>query len=479
MSSPRSVPVARSQTVKTSPSYASRTDYRQPSAARSVPSQRNATGPTRYQQSPTRTESFTREPIRRGDRQTSVTPRKSGPGSTGSSPYGSRSFGDRNWTDSGGQYPSGGRPGYGDGDGHHGGGGGPGYDYNDGHHRHPYHHHGHYPGYGYPYHHRYPYYYPYYHRYGYYRPYGYYPPYSYYYPYFYPTFSFGLSWGSPYYYDSYYASPSVVYAEPTTIVETVPAYTSGTTYYADAPAYVDSDTAYVATTPVVEGESTTTVERQYMQPGQASTSISLPSQSNTSASQRTAPPAEQQQAPAKEPDPRVLAAVGKGNEHFGAGRYEDARRSYGEAMLIDTKDGVAKLLFGVARFAEADYASSATTIREALDATPDLIWYPFNIKALYRNESRFQEHVATLARHVDSQPGDTPAQFLLGYMWYASGDAMSAKTIFSSLSTNNPSDDLFMALRDAATQAQEAMSKQQSQGQTRTTPPAQPPPAKP
>jgi hypothetical protein len=92
------------------------------------------------------------------------------------------------------------------------------------------------------------------------------------------------------------------------------------------------------------------------------------------------------------------------------------------------------------------------------------------VKALYRNEAKFQEHVAVLARFAEAQPGNKDIQFLLGYMWYASGDAVSAKTMFSSLAINNPSEELYKALRDASTQALESMSKKPAQAPAQGTP---------
>jgi tetratricopeptide (TPR) repeat protein len=327
------------------------------------------------------------------------------------------------------------------------------------HHSHRHGHHGYHSRYHHPHSHRYPYY----HRYGYYRPYYYRPSYVHYYPYFVPTFGFGLGlsyWSTPAYYESYYATPTVVYTQPATVVETTPVY-GGTTWYAETPTYVDSGTSYVETTPTVETRASGTyMEGQYI----AAPDAPATAQPRTATAPAATPPPAEPTAPPREPDPRVLAAVGQGNEHFGAGRYADARRSYGEAMAADATDGVAMLMYGLASFAESDYAAAAGSVRQGLDATPDLIWYPFNVKALYRNDGRFQEHVAALARFVDSQPGNVDAQFLLGYMWYASGDAVSARTMFGGLSASHPSDELFMALRDASTQAVQAMSQQPAQG---------------
>ena len=382
---------------------------------------------------------MTRSPLNRAapDSGTNLTPRKTGPGDS----FGSRSMGDRQWPDSqrrgdwnGGDGSWNGRPGgdrwYGD------------RDYGR------YHHHHH----GYPYHR-----YPYYGRYGCYRPYYCPPYYGSWYPWFVPTFSFGFGWGWDYpgyyssYYPYYYSSPTVLYTEPA-VVETVPVY-GGTTYTEPSTVYyADPGTTYVETAPAAPpaGSSTTYVERSA--PGATTTAPSPPPASQS-----------EQARPVKEPDPRVIKAVTEGNEHFAAGRYPEAGKAYADAIAIDNTDGVARLLLGLTTFAQGDFATAAATMRQALDATPDLIWYPFNIKALYRDQTHFQEHLAALARHVDANPSDQEAQFLLGYMWYASGDAQNAKVIFGTLSVNNSSEQLYMALRDASAKAFEALSKQPQQ----------------
>lgn len=394
---------------------------------------------------------MSRTPLNRVDPNTAsrVTPRKSEPANNYPS---TNTLGNRNWPQS--NYRGGYNNNYNRYPNQHGADRWP----NNG----PYwgHNHDHYPAYRYPYYHRYPYY----NRYGCYQPY-YTPWYAYGYPYFAPTFGFGIGFGYGYGYGStywgsywgtptYYAEPTVVYTEPSTVIYTQPAQT----YYPDSgTVYIDQQQA--APPSADSGTTGYVAPQQYAAP-------SAPSAPPPAAAPSTASQPAQQQAPAKEPDKRVLAAVGQGNEHFSSGRFAEARKSYGEAAAIDPTDGVAKLLYGLAGFAEGDFASASTSVRQALDATPDLIWYPFNVKALYRNDAKFQEHVDALARQANLEPGNTEYQFLLGYMWYASGDAANAKTIFAGLALNHASDELFMALRDASSQALESLSKQPASSAT-------------
>lgn len=399
-------------------------------------------------------------------------PRKGGPGAATNQGLGNRpGFGSnqqRGW----GQRPV--DPGYSQGRPDYGRPGYPGY--NHGRYRPPYYG-GYYPRYGYGFGGCYPYYnrYPYYHRYGCYSPY-YRPYYSSYYPWFYPTFSLGIGyWGTP----TYVYEPTVVYAEPT-VIETVPSY--GSTYYSEPTTTyyqgADPDTAYIEAQPYAGGSATgTTYVDQQPYAAQQRTVVEAPAPAPAYSAPTTAPsapsqpsePSEPQGSAPPPPDPKLIAAVSQGNEHFAAGRYADARRSYEDAMLIDNKDGVPRLLSALTSFAEGDYPGAALATRVAIESTPDLVYYPFNIKALYKDGSKFQEHIAALARHVDSQPSNQDAQFLLGYMWYSSGDAQNAKNVFSVLASTNSGNELYAALRDASSAALESLSQPTQQRATTST----------
>jgi Flp pilus assembly protein TadD len=152
----------------------------------------------------------------------------------------------------------------------------------------------------------------------------------------------------------------------------------------------------------------------------------------------------------------VLAAVGEGNSAFAAGRYGDARRAYVRAVLFDENDGTAKLLYGLATFAEGDFGVAATALRRALATTPDLIDYPFNIVALYGNGAGFNEQLSALARYIGANPEDREAILLLAYLRYASGEAAEAQVMFGALADADPTDSLVVFLRDAATRAMQA-----------------------
>jgi len=255
--------------------------------------------------------------------------------------------------------------------------------------------------------------------------------------------------GSRGYYGSCYR-PLYLYSYPFFVPTYGYAYSNAgfVTYYPDSLAGYDYAPTYTAST--------------YAQPGPAY--VSQPATSHASDAEMAAGdaysvPTQAQpsvETAARQSDPMVLAAVRDGNSAFAVGRYDDARRAYVRAVLLDEKDGAAKLLYGLASFAEGDYAVAATALRRALVATPDLIDYPFNIVALYGSDARFNEQLNALSRHIGSNPEDREALLLLGYLQYASGGAAESQVVFGAIADADPTDDLAVFLRDAAIRAAQA-----------------------
>lgn len=154
-----------------------------------------------------------------------------------------------------------------------------------------------------------------------------------------------------------------------------------------------------------------------------------------------------------QPDPMVVAAIQEGNAAFSGGRNSDARRSYVRAVLLDEKDGVAKLLYALASLAEGDVSVGSTALHRALVTNPDLIEYPFNIAAMYRSPDRFADQLVILTKHIGSHPEDRDAVLMLSYLHYASGGAEQARVLLGAMVDADPNDELALLLRDAADRA--------------------------
>lgn len=262
------------------------------------------------------------------------------------------------------------------------------------------------------------------------------PTYLYAYPYFVPTYGYGFGSSG---YISYYPDAATRYDD-------APTYTDSA-YSGPSQSYVNGPSAGYAPGP----------------PANSGGAYAIPSQ-----------PQVQSESTTRQPDPVVLAAVGEGNDAFAAGRFGDARRAYIRAVLLDENDGTAKLLYGLATFAEGDFGVAATAVRRALATTPDLIDYPFNIVALYGDEVRFNEQMDALTRHVGANPENRNAVLLLGYLQFASGGAAEAQVVFAALADADPTDSLVVFLRDAATRTMQGSRTQPTQAPSPEQPAAPP-----
>ncbi|MFQ5591757.1 MAG: tetratricopeptide repeat protein [Phycisphaerae bacterium] len=135
---------------------------------------------------------------------------------------------------------------------------------------------------------------------------------------------------------------------------------------------------------------------------------------------------------------------------FAAGRYDEARYLYMRAVLADDGDGYAKLFYGLANFAAGEYGAAATAVRRALEAIPDLIDDPIDLRALYPDESVLTMQLGQLGELVQANPGDREARFLLGYLYYATAKPQEALQLLQSAADGDPDDALAAFVRDAA-----------------------------
>jgi len=152
---------------------------------------------------------------------------------------------------------------------------------------------------------------------------------------------------------------------------------------------------------------------------------------------------EQEVAAPYEPlDEAPHTVVQKGTAAFMSGDYEAARRFFIEAVMADERDGYAKLLYAFALFAEGDHALSALTVRRALLTSDVLVYQPPDLRTLYPEPEAFREHLSALIVHLEHQPKDHGARFLLGYVYYATGRPEEASEAFHKVSQANEDDEL-------------------------------------
>lgn len=213
---------------------------------------------------------------------------------------------------------------------------------------------------------------------------------------------------------------------------------------------------YDETTYVVETEATEPAEFEAVEeaPYAAAQEVQRPSAQSHGSGGASAPPVAVQD-PITE-DQGWGPILGEGNLAFSEGRYEDARRVYVRAMLIDERDGYAKMLYAWANFALGDYQLAATAIRRALLTSPDLVRYPIDIRLHYRDLVALEGQVGALQAHVAANPSDREAGLLLGYLFYSIGDLPRGMAAFNDLAAGDATDPTVTALREAAATAAKA-----------------------
>lgn len=146
--------------------------------------------------------------------------------------------------------------------------------------------------------------------------------------------------------------------------------------------------------------------------------------------------------------------VEKGNEAMRAGRYEEARGWHARAMLADEQDGFAKLFYAMSNLGLGQFDVAASAMRRALMDAPELIDYPIDLRTVYEDASVMTKQMQDLIRVRSERGSDAELTFLLGYLYYATGDPQSAVSTLSDLATGDSTDTLAGLVRDAAIRVQ-------------------------
>lgn len=318
----------------------------------------------------------------------------------------------------------------------------------------------------YPYAATYPYRYPYYPRSVYRYPYygSHYRPiypwrsgYGYYFGYGRDNYYFGLGYGGTYYpscgYWPYRHSYVSVYYDAPVIYRYHDVYTYRDVDYVDstaynAPTYVpeNSGTSYGTTTePVYDGAST---ERAVEAGGVSS---EIPIEWTYDPPDGVGPPLDW--AGVRTPLPGEPSVVDDGLRAFHANDFETARNAFVRAILLDERDAYAKFLYGLASFAQGDYAVAAVSWRRAALADELFVERPPDVRVLYDDAHVFEAQLDELSRVALDRLHDSEVRFALAYLFYATGQPRIASELFRRLADADPADTLARSLADASAQA--------------------------
>jgi thioredoxin-like negative regulator of GroEL len=134
-----------------------------------------------------------------------------------------------------------------------------------------------------------------------------------------------------------------------------------------------------------------------------------------------------------------------GNVHRAAERYQQAVRA--DANLAAPHVGLAQVAISRGQYAEA-----ASEFGLALEAQPNLLTRAPDVQALYGEPGDFARMISRIESHLQANPTDRDAWFVLGAQWYLSGRTRKAADVFLRL-TDRKADTTLSAFLDASTPA--------------------------
>jgi Tetratricopeptide repeat len=153
----------------------------------------------------------------------------------------------------------------------------------------------------------------------------------------------------------------------------------------------------------------------------------------------------------KKTDPtRSGQLVTIGDRLFRAGNLHRAAERYEQAMNADSGASSPRVRLAQVALARGQYAEAADRYREAMAAEPGWLANAPDIQSIYGEPGDFHKQINRLETHLQAQPGDRDAWFVLGAQWYLSGQTNKAADIFLRLS-DRKSDSTLAAFLDAAT----------------------------
>jgi cytochrome c-type biogenesis protein CcmH/NrfG len=155
----------------------------------------------------------------------------------------------------------------------------------------------------------------------------------------------------------------------------------------------------------------------------------------------------------RRPDPaRSAQLVTLGDRNFRAGNLHRAAERYTQAISADPTAAAPRVRMAQVEVCRGHYAEAARHYRDAMTAEPGWLIHAPDVQALHGEPADFRRQIARLETHLQANPADRDAWFVLGAQMYLSGQTRKASDIFLRL-TDRRSDPALAAFLDAATPA--------------------------
>jgi hypothetical protein len=153
----------------------------------------------------------------------------------------------------------------------------------------------------------------------------------------------------------------------------------------------------------------------------------------------------------RRPNPdRAKELVEIGDRSFRGGNIHRAEERYFLAAKADPTAPLAFIHLAQVSLVRKDYTIAAERIRTAVDTAQGSAWLTTvpDIQTMYGEPGDFARHMASLESHLQANPSDRDAWFLLGVEWFLSGRTQQAADAFQRLTDRRP-DPALSAFLDA------------------------------
>jgi hypothetical protein len=148
---------------------------------------------------------------------------------------------------------------------------------------------------------------------------------------------------------------------------------------------------------------------------------------------------------------RSKELVELGDRSFRGGNIKRAEDRFHQAAKLDPSAPAPHVHLAQVSLARGDYQAAADHLRDAVTVATEGGWLlnAPDIQAIYGEPADFARHLARLESHLQANPNDRDAWFVLGAENYLSGRSRQATDAFQRLSDRRP-DDALAAFMDAS-----------------------------
>jgi len=135
-------------------------------------------------------------------------------------------------------------------------------------------------------------------------------------------------------------------------------------------------------------------------------------------------------------------------EHLKAGGYYHAASSFSLALIYQPDNPLALAGRGHALFAASEYVSSALFLSRALAVSPEYLQMKIDLVAMLGDEDKLADRIADIEQWV-ARSGSSQLQFLLGYVYYRTGQFLRAKQAIDAAYEKTPESPAVQAVKIA------------------------------